>query len=217
MDAVIIFTKYPQNGKVKTRLGKTMGNEFAAGLFKLMAENIFKICLSLPVEDFSLFLFYSEKNERNSVESWVDKRFSLQPQEGADLGERMKNAFRFVFKNRFNKVVIIGTDCPENNTGILLRAFNELLRKNVVIGPSTDGGYYLIGMDKFYPFLFDDIEWSSNSVFKETIKRIKQNKLTFHLLPELTDIDTEKDLRDWLSKSNKENEMTKFIDGFGLR
>jgi uncharacterized protein len=217
MNAVIVFTKYPRNGNVKTRLGKTLGNYFAAEFFKLMAEHIFEVCLSLPEKDYSLFLFFSEQEEKEPVNNWVDNRFSLQLQEGRDLGERMKSAFRFLFKNLYKKVIIIGTDCPEMNSEILLKSFNELSGKNVVIGPSTDGGYYLLGMDSFYPFLFDKIEWSSSKVFKESIKRVEKNKLSFELMPELIDVDTEEDMRKWFSKSNKENKMTKFIDGFDLR
>lgn len=111
----------------------------------------------------------------------------------------------------------MGTDCPEINVNILLKTFEELSNHNIAAGPSTDGGYYLLGMNNFYPFLFDGIEWSSNTVYSETIKKITENKLSMFVLPELIDIDTEADLKKWLSKSPRDNEMTEFIDLYGLR
>ena len=138
-------------------------------------------------------------------------------QEGKDLGEKMKNAFELLFNKRYKNVIIIGTDCPDLNEEILLKSFEELSEKNIVFGPSNDGGYYLLGMDNFYPYLFDNIKWSRKTVFEETIKTIKKNGLAFNILPELKDIDTEKDLREWLSGTNEENELTRLIDQFGIR
>jgi rSAM/selenodomain-associated transferase 1 len=217
MNAVIIFTKFPRKGIVKTRLGKTLGNKFAVDFSRLMAEHVFNVCLSLPENDYHLFLFHDNPNEKDSIKNWVDKRFSLQLQEGADLGEKMKNAFRFLFNKGYKKIVITGTDCPDIEADILLKAFAELSSGNAAIGPSTDGGYYLLGMDSFYPFLFDDIKWSSDTVFQETIKRLKENRIDYSFLPVLIDIDTEEDLKKWLMNSKKENEMTKLIDLYGLR
>jgi rSAM/selenodomain-associated transferase 1 len=217
MNAVIVFARYPRQGRVKTRLSNTLTSEFATGFYKLMAEHSFDICLSLPQEEHDLHFFYDNVNDLESVKNWVDNRFSLHLQVGMNLGDKMKDAFRVIFKNRYEKVIIIGTDCPEITVNLLLKSFEELSYKNIAAGPSIDGGYYLLGMDKFYPFLFDEIEWSSNTVFAETIKRVTENKLSMFILPELIDIDTEEDLKKWLSKSPPENAMTEFIDLYGLR
>lgn len=217
MNAVIVFARYPRQGKVKTRLGRTLGSEFAAGFYKLMAEHSFNTCMSLSLESHGLHLFYDNSDDLELVKNWVDSRFTLHFQEGTNLGDKMKHAFRTIFNDHYEKVIIMGTDCPEINVNILLKTFEELSNHNIAAGPSTDGGYYLLGMNNFYPFLFDGIEWSSNTVYSETIKKITENKLSMFVLPELIDIDTEADLKKWLSKSPRDNEMTEFIDLYGLR
>jgi hypothetical protein len=195
MNAVIIFAKYPKEGKVKTRLAKTLGSGLATNFYKNCAENTLKICLSLPAENHSLYLFYTDADEKIFFEKWVNERFILQLQKGKDLGERMKNAFQILFKNHFKKVVIVGTDCPELTKKIIKKSFSELFKNDVVIGPSNDGGYYLLGMNQFYPFLFDGIKWSTETVFTETLKIFKINNLNYSLLPTLVDVDTEEDLK----------------------
>ncbi len=195
MNAVIIFAKYPMEGKVKTRLAKTLGSGFATKFYKTCTDHTLKICLSLPAKNYSLYLFYADAHEKIFFEKWVNKRFVLQLQKGKDLGERMKNAFQILFKNHFKKVVVIGTDCPELNKEIIKKSFSELLKNNVVIGPSNDGGYYLLGMNQFYPYLFDGIKWSSETVLMETLNIIQMNNLNYSLLPTLVDVDTEEDLK----------------------
>jgi len=204
MDALIIFTKYPGKGKVKTRLGKTIGDDSAAEISKLISEHIFNVCLSLPENDYKLFLFYDDPDSEQRVIKWVSEKFLVHLQEGNDLGEKMKNAFDLVFENGYSRVLIIGTDVPDINFKLLLNAFNSLAENNIVIGPAFDGGYYLLGMDKFYHFLFNDIEWSSEKVLRQTLSRIAKHKLSYQLLPELIDIDTQDDLNKWLSCKTKQ-------------
>ncbi len=211
MNAVIIFAKYPAYGKVKTRLSETLGVEFAVRFYKAMAEHTFQICLMLPKNKYDIFLFYEKSEQSESVKSWIPSEFSVHLQEGSDLGEKMKAAFNRMFEKGYKKVTIIGTDCPELNTKILLKSFEELSDNSIIIGPSADGGYYLMGMNKFYPFLFDDIEWSSTRVFDDTLKKVKENNLHVYMLPGLIDIDTEKDLRQWLLVTKQSNKMTDLI------
>ena len=211
MNSVIVFARYPEAGKVKTRLSKTMGTEFAAGFYRQMAENIFNICVALPRSINDLHLYYYNENDTERIKNWVPPEFSLHLQEGADLGEKMKNAFDLMFKNRYKKVIIIGTDCPGINRNIILKSFTKLSQYNVVTGPSNDGGYYLLGMNKFYPFLFDGIEWSSDQVLNRTIGIITQHKLKYFMLPKLIDIDTEEDLNKWMAVVNDKIEKKKNI------
>ena len=203
MNAVIVFARYPENGKVKTRLGKTLGDDFAAGLYELMAEHIFKVCRTLPGEEYDIHLFYDDKDNSPLIKKWAPPDFNLFLQTGNDLGERMKNAFQSLFNKRYKKVIIIGTDCPQINVNLLLEAFNKLSQSDLVIGPSNDGGYYLLGMNDFHPLLFDDIRWSSDEVFRKTEKKAIENELSLSVMPELIDIDTEDDLKNWLSSFNK--------------
>ena len=106
----------------------------------------------------------------------------------------MKNAFEASFAQGYKKVCIIGSDCYELDTHILEEAFAQLDRKEVVIGPAKDGGYYLLGMRKMHMHLFENKKWSTSSVLSDTLNDLKEANLSFYLLPELTDIDEEKDL-----------------------
>jgi len=202
MNAVIVFAKYPRNGEVKTRLGETLGDEFAARLYRLMAEYTFDVCLSLPEKDYDVHLYYDNEGQKEPFQKWIPPEFALHLQVGIDLGDRMKTAFNQLFNKGYSKILIIGTDCPQINANIIVKAFEELSVNDVVIGPSTDGGYYMLGMKKQYPFLFDKIKWSSEAVFSITVEKANDNKLSLYILPELIDIDTEADLKTWLMTFN---------------
>jgi rSAM/selenodomain-associated transferase 1 len=116
---------------------------------------------------------------------------------GENLGERMKNGFLEAFSMNFKRVVLIGSDIPDLPLEFIEEAFTSLLEKDAVIGPSTDGGYYLIGFkDKsFSPRVFEGIPWSTKRVFEETMNVSKQEELLVHTLQPLTEIDTIEDLR----------------------
>jgi len=216
MNAVIIFAKYPADGKVKTRLSETLGVEFAVRFYKAMAEHIFQVCHKLPKDKYDIYLFYDSSDRSESVKRWVPSDFSVHLQEGSDLGEKMKAAFNRIFEKGYKKVTIIGTDCPELNTKILLKSFEEISDNNIIIGPSADGGYYLMGMNEFHPFLFEDIEWSSTKVLTDTINKVKENDLHLTMLPGMIDIDTEKDLRQWLLITKQNNKLTDLIREYNI-
>ena len=137
-------------------------------------------------------MFYSEFVPLEDV--WDNKQYQKEVQEGRDLGARMNNAFISTFEKGYESVVIIGTDCPQLNAGIIINAFAYLNDHDVVIGPSADGGYYLLGMSQHYSALFENIEWSTETVFHNTINICKNNSFSYSLLPVLHDVDEEKDL-----------------------
>ena len=111
----------------------------------------------------------------------------------------MFNAFDLLFKKGFERVVIIGSDCPGLSSKHINNAFAELNNVDVVIGPAKDGGYYLLGMKKLHSAIFNGKNWSTDAVFKETIKSIDELQLTFSKLETLTDVDEEKDIPpEWL-------------------
>jgi rSAM/selenodomain-associated transferase 1 len=120
------------------------------------------------------------------------------PQAGADLGERMKNAFQHCFADGFDDVIIIGSDIPDLPPEIFAEAFAALENRGAVIGPAADGGYYLIGFRKetFAPEAFEGIVWSTQAVFAETVARLERVGVGVHLLPSWRDVDTVDDLRD---------------------
>jgi rSAM/selenodomain-associated transferase 1 len=196
--AIIVFTRFPVEGKVKTRLAKNMGNKFAVSFFRACAEHTFRELLKVEEPGSDLFLFCSEENEIEQVMKWTGNNFKYYPQKGSDLGIKMYNAFDTVFKKGYKKVIIIGTDSPDVSMNIIQNAISVLDNCSVVIGPANDGGYYLLGFKSKLIDLFSGIEWSTNSVFNNTIEKLNISKINYFMLDELTDIDTLEDLQYWL-------------------
>lgn len=188
--ALIIFIKNPEDGKVKTRLAKTIGSTGALNIYKKLLHLTLQSAIKIPV---SRQLWYSSYIDYE--DAWDQEKFGKFLQEGDDLGVRMKKAFAQAFDEGFEKVVIIGSDCPDVTPEILQQAFSYLDEKPVVIGPAHDGGYYLLGMRYFIPSLFLDKSWSTKRVYTQTIETLKQLNVKFEVLPKLNDIDTEEDLK----------------------
>lgn len=187
MAGLIIFIKNPELGKVKTRLATTVGDRKALQLYNLLLEHTRSISSGTPS---NRYLFYSRFV--NHYDRWNRTQFEKHLQTGPDLGTRMKNAFEQVLLYE-NRAIIIGSDCASLSTQILDEAFQALQQHDFVLGPALDGGYYLLGMNQFYPTLFDDISWSTHEVTNQTLEKIRQLKKSVHLLPSLSDIDTEED------------------------
>ena len=187
--AIILFTKNPELGKVKTRLAKTIGDDNALAIYKKLLNHTREIVIPLDVDK---ILFYSDIINEN--DDWSNDVFIKQVQKGNDLGERMNHAFQTVFDIGYESACIIGSDCYELNTTIVAEAFESLKSKNIVVGPTFDGGYYLIGMTKLYHSIFENIEWSTETVFEDTMKEVTRLNLSNYILTKLSDIDEEKDL-----------------------
>lgn len=137
------------------------------------------------------YLFYD--TEVNTLDEWSNKLFIKSTQVKGDLGQRMQAAFKAVLQME-NKAVIIGSDCPQIKSRIIDEAMEKLDNADVVIGPTLDGGYYLLGMKKLHRDLFSNIPWSTDQVFTKTIERLQNNNLRFLILEELSDLDTKEDL-----------------------
>ncbi len=197
--SIIIFLRYPKKGKVKTRLASTIGNTKATKIYKIIAENT--VDEIKRIQNCNKYIFYSVEDEKDLIKQWLGKRFFYSHQEGTDLGERMKNAFAKVFGHGAEKVIIVGTDIPELNSAIINKTIIDLEKFDTVIGPSDDGGYYLLGIKKINNKLFENIEYSTDKVFNETINKIAKSAMSYELLKNLDDIDTEEDLFNWLNKT----------------
>lgn len=185
--AILVFQKNPILGKVKTRLAATMGNERALEIYKELVSHTHAELQQL--ENADIFIYMSDSDLVNNFHP----SFEIKLQKGADLGARMQNAFEYTFQQGYKKVLIIGTDCPGINKELLNDAFRILSNKQVALGPAIDGGYYLLGMDAFYPYLFKNITWSTAKVLDQTLQIAKSHKLTCSLLKKLRDIDIEAD------------------------
>jgi rSAM/selenodomain-associated transferase 1 len=213
LNALIIFARYPVLGKVKTRLASSLGKEFALGFYKECSRHLFAQVVRNQNDFFTPFLFYSEKDELNKMIDWAGSGFEYYYQEGSDLGERMSNAFNKVFTLGAKKAVIIGTDVPDISKNLITNSFKLLDKKDFVIGPSIDGGYYLLGMKNLNCDLFSEISWSTETVLDQTIKRIDANNFNFAKLEQLHDIDDDQSLKLWMKEHSKDydNPVFKFV------
>jgi rSAM/selenodomain-associated transferase 1 len=196
---LLFFIKNPEKGKVKTRLASTVGDEIAVKQYRRF---LLEMLSTLNRGTFLFYLCFQPEDSLNDLKRWLGDDYLYIPQQGEDLGEKMKNGFIDAFAMNFKRVVLIGSDIPELPLEFIEEAFTSLRDKDVVIGPSFDGGYYLIGFkDKnFSHRLFKGIPWSTKRVFEETMKVLKQEGLTVHTLQPLRDIDTIDDLRNLVKR-----------------
>jgi uncharacterized protein len=200
--ALIIFAKLPRPGEVKTRLGNVVGMEEAASIYRVFAQHAFSLGEHLTAEGVEVYVFYDPLASEHDFRQWVGHRCSLVPQEGDSLGERMRHAFERTFRDGSSCSVIIGTDVPDLTADTVVRAFEFLATHDAVIGPSTDGGYYLLGMNAPSKDLFSGIAWSTASVFDQTLSRMDALALTYATVDELHDIDTVEDYRSYQRRKN---------------
>jgi len=189
---IMIFVRNPELGKVKTRLAKTIGNEKALHIYNLLLDHTNNVVKRVNTDK---AVFYSDYI--NSNDQWKNDGFLQLMQKGNELGEKMTNAFLKAFNLGYKKVIIIGSDCFDLDENIINQAFANLNDDEVVLGPAKDGGYYLLGMKAFYPSLFRNKAWSTESVLSDTLLDISKLNISFKLLPTLSDIDEEKDLKQY--------------------
>ncbi len=186
--ALIVFQKNEILGKVKTRLASTVGHDEALKIYQILIAHTHRVIQSIVVDTYIFFSDYIPKNYEIQASS-----FYFQVQNGKDLGDRMKNAFEFLFSKGYERVLIIGTDCATLESTHIQKAIQKLDLVDVVIGPAEDGGYYLLGMNNLVPSLFSDMKWSTEDVLKETINRLTQEGLSYDNIETLSDVDLEED------------------------
>lgn len=187
-NALIILTRNPELGKCKTRLAATIGDQAALNIYTFLLSHTASITATVKADK---FVFYSEKIHFN--DNWDETIFQKKVQKGEDLGARMHHAFEEVFSMGYSKVIIIGSDMYDISTADLDEAFDCLEEANYTIGPALDGGYYLLGMRKPTPKLFQDKEWGTNTVLEATRNDLSQE--TLKVLTKKNDIDYEEDLK----------------------
>jgi len=186
---LLIFTRNPELGKVKTRLAKTVGDETALEIYKFLLQKTREISLKVTSDT---AVYYSVKVRSNDL--WDSENYQKYQQVGEDLGIRMLNAFKDSFSAGYKKVVIIGSDLYDLTSENIEKAFTELDDNDVVLGPAQDGGYYLLGMNSLHSNIFKDKNWGTETVRKDTLADLKDKKV--HLLKELNDIDVFEDVKD---------------------
>jgi rSAM/selenodomain-associated transferase 1 len=201
-NTLIVFLKYPEAGKVKTRLAKDVGDQRAAEIYSQMSKTIIENVLD--VSGYRTIIFYNPPEKENEIRDWLgNKQCPITPQAGETLGDKIVDAFAQVFSSGADKAVIIGTDCIDVSSETITQAINSLEEVDVVLGPAMDGGYYLLGLNNHIPEIFQEIEWSTDRVLNQTLERIKDKKLSFELLKTLKDIDTLDDFNSQLGSLNE--------------
>ncbi|MFH1102879.1 MAG: TIGR04282 family arsenosugar biosynthesis glycosyltransferase [Pseudomonadota bacterium] len=197
---VIMFVRAPEKGKVKTRLAKRLGETGSLEFYRAIVEHLISI---LESSGYPIRIHHHPPEHHDRVSRWLGPRFAYLSQEGANLGERMANAFRRSFTDGFGKALLIGSDIPELSERILHESVLALDRHDTVIGPSADGGYYLIGFrsGSFLAEAFKDMAWEKDSVFCKTMAVFNEKRYSVHILPKLHDIDVIEDLMSFVERS----------------
>ena len=186
-NALLIFTRNPELGKVKTRLAKTIGDEKALKTYKVLLLHTMKVTQSL---DYDKFVFYDKTIDYNDL--WAGFSYKERLQSGADVGVRMQDAFQQLFELGYQNCIIIGSDLFDLQDSHINEAFSKLKYNVDVIGPAEDGGYYLLGLKKVIPSLFKNKNWGTAAVLSDTMKDLENYKMEF--TETLNDSDTFEDL-----------------------
>lgn len=190
MQTLGIFLKQPKAGRVKTRLGRHLGMQRAADIYAAFIHDIItRFCVMADRR----YLCHAQLDAENYFQSLAGEDYELWPQPEGSLGERMSAFFHTRLRNSQDRAVIIGTDSPTLPASYVETAFEELQRADCVLGPATDGGYYLVGFRARPLPIFDDIPWSTPEVLESTMQRLESLDVQFSLLPPWYDVDTPDD------------------------
>lgn len=191
MNRVAVFAKPPVAGRVKTRLSPALAAGQACALYRGMLEDALRAATDSGADE--AYLYWAD----DPAGAPVDVPAELRPkrQRGADLGARLADAFAALLGSPDDRAVVIGADCPTLDASAVDQAFAELARHDLVLGPTRDGGYYLIGLRRPVPALFEGVAWSTHAVLGETLERAERAVLDTVLLAMRDDLDTEEDLR----------------------
>ena len=206
---VLFFVKSPLTGAVKTRLASEIGEAHATALYRCFVEDSAATLKRCNVEQRFCFC---PNDSRDDFVKWFGDGYRYEAQFGRNLGERMKNAFKRCFDEGFSKVVVVGSDIPDLPECFLGDAFAVLGLCDAVIGPTQDGGYYLIGFSSkgFLPQAFDGIAWGGKTVYEQTVGILEFYEIETHVLPLWRDVDTVADLRA-LVKRNKDTAFAQSV------
>jgi uncharacterized protein len=196
---VIVFVRAPQMGTVKTRLEKVIDPYMVLEIYRCFAKDVID---TLKGSADAVRVCFCPSEQKASVVDWLGEALDYFPQIGKNLGERMGNAFMETFNRGFQQAVLVGADIPDLPGAVIRDAFSAIERGEAAIGPSRDGGYYLIGFgrNRFYPSIFNNIRWGANNVFKETLAAFQKLGVPLHIGSKWRDIDEYEDLLDFIDK-----------------
>jgi hypothetical protein len=193
---LIIFARSPFNGPVKTRLAKDIGQEAARGVYARLLYDLLFRCLATPSDEVEIILSLANPQHQAHFKAAFPE-LTIAGQPPGDLGDRMQTALQARFAAGAEKAILIGSDIPGITWPLIRQAFTAITQERVVLGPSIDGGFYLIGMPASPRTFFEAIAWSTDRVAQQVITNIQKHQLQVELLPTLPDIDVKSDWEDW--------------------
>lgn len=198
--ALILMTRIPIPGKTKTRLMTILSANECAEIHMAFLKDLF-ILLEKVKDSVDVYLTYTPENSLNIIEDIIPSFIETFPQKGEDLGEKMKNAIEDILNKGYDCVELMGSDIPQVTHNDILKSFQDLEEKDIVLGPTLDGGYYLVGMKKMHDEIFDDsLKWGNKTVLEGTMDILNSKGLSLSLINKHRDIDTKEDLIDFKYK-----------------
>ena len=194
-EAIIIFTRFPVPGQAKTRLAPYLGKDRAANLQRSMTEHtIAEAVKTKKIRPITIEIYY-DGGSRKEIEKWLGNRCSFYKQYRGELGIKISDALIKSFRKGFQKVIIIGTDCPSLSSSLMLKGLDKLSDYDVILGPAEDGGFYLLGLSHPPdPALFHGVLWGEDTVLKGVLANADKLNFSRNCLPVLSDIDRPEDL-----------------------
>jgi rSAM/selenodomain-associated transferase 2/rSAM/selenodomain-associated transferase 1 len=196
-EALVLFARFPEPGKVKTRLIPSLGAESAAREHRLMVEHALTQARIWRELSPGRVYLAGDVGKRSHWRAWLGKDFIFLAQAGRDLGEKMAQAAARAFQGGARRVVVIGSDCPGLKPSHLQKAFKALETHDLVLGPAADGGYYLLGLRSPAGNLFAQVDWGTHRVFSQTQQNARAQHWSVAKLETLSDVDTPQDLKHW--------------------
>jgi rSAM/selenodomain-associated transferase 1 len=196
-----VFARAPQLGRVKTRLAADVGNAAALAAYLELGRTCWhEVTMARRLTAARAILAFTPSDAEESMAAWLPGADAYLPQCAGDLGARMRHALERETAAGARRILTIGTDCPTLSAATIVVAFDSLRDADVVIGPATDGGYYLIGVREPHEVLFRDVPWSSDRTLAVTLERAGEAGLSVRLLEKLSDVDTLSDWNAWKSR-----------------
>jgi rSAM/selenodomain-associated transferase 1 len=192
MNAIVIMAREPVPGNVKTRLVPPLNPNIAAKLYNAFLLD--KIEQVRRIQEVDHFIAFTPSKSKSFFKKMSYPGFSLIPQNGSDLGERLDNVSAYLFKDGYKKVVITDSDSPNLPIKFIIESLDILDDSDIVLGPTVDGGYYLIGLKDRIPAIFQDIPWSTSKVAAITIEKATRQGKKISKLKEWYDVDTIEDI-----------------------
>lgn len=191
-NALILFAMVPVAGKMKVRLTPFLSAEECVSLYNCFTKDVYQKAKEVNAD---IYVFFTPRDQGGTLKTLLGEDIILLPQYGDDLGQKMKNAIGAVLRLGYSKVVLMGMDIPHIHTETIQNAFDNLEKKDIVIHPALDGGYYLIGMKQEYESIWNLKRYSTNTVMYDTLQHMKAENLSISVGQMYYDIDRKEDLR----------------------